>query len=147
MAKFNYKFAAVQRIKNTIEKKVQKELSTIDLEIEKTKKIINDLTLEKKQRKEEVKSKKSLKVSELNFYESLEKNINAKIELVEREIKKLEKKRIMKQLELVEKSKETKMFEKLEIKHYGDFVKEQNKIEQIEMDDIATKKFVRSGRK
>jgi len=79
MAKFNYKFAAVQRIKSTIEKKVQKELSTIDLEIEKTKKVINDLILEKKQRKEEVKSKKSLKVSELNFYESLEKNINAKI--------------------------------------------------------------------
>src|SRR3989339_303597 len=139
MAKFNYKFAAVQRIKSTIEKKVQKELSTIDLEIEKTKKVINDLILEKKQRKEEVKSKKSLKVSELNFYESLEKNINAKIELVEREIKKLEKKRIMKQLELVEKSKETKMFEKLEVKHFNDFVKEQNKIEQIEMDDIATK--------
>ena len=137
----------MQRIKSTIEKKVQKELSTIDLEIEKTKKVINDLILEKKQRKEEVKSKKSLKVSELNFYESLEKNINAKIELVEREIKKLEKKRIMKQLELVEKSKETKMFEKLEVKHYSDFVKEQNKIEQIEMDDIATKKFVRSGRK
>jgi len=101
----------------------------------------------KNQRKAEVKAKKSLKVSELNFYENLEKTINGKIESVEKEIKKLEKKRAVKQMELVEKSKETKMFEKLEMKHYADFLKEQNKLEQIEMDDIATKKFVRSGRK
>ena len=59
----------------------------------------------------------------------------------------MQKNRIMKQEELVEKSKETKMFEKLKIKHHGEFIKDQNKLEQIELDDIATKKFVRSNNK
>lgn len=147
MAKFNYKFASVQRIKNTIEKKVQKELSVIDLEIEKAKIKLSELEAEKKRRKEELKLKKSVKVAELNFYDNFEKNMIVKINSVEKEIMNLETSRRIKQEELVEKSKETKMFEKLEIKHHGEFLKEQDKLEQIELDDIATKKFVRSMKK
>ncbi|MBU2492268.1 MAG: flagellar FliJ family protein [Bacteroidetes bacterium] len=147
MAKFNYKFASVQRIKNTIEKKVQKELSVIDLEIEKAKIKLSELEAEKKRRKEELKLKKSVKVAELNFYDNFEKNMIVKINSVEKEILNLETSRRIKQEELVEKSKETKMFEKLEIKHHGEFLKEQDKLEQIELDDIATKKFVRSMKK
>ena len=146
MAKFNYKFASVQRIKYAIEKKTQKELSEIDIAIAKEIKKIADLEEERKKMKEEVLSKKSIKVVELKFYENFEKNVNEKIETIELEIKRLQKKRKMKQEELVEKSKETKMFDKLEIKHYNEFIKEQNKLEQVELDDIATKKFVRSNK-
>ena len=146
MAKFNYKFASVQRIKYAIEKKTQKELSEIDIAIAKEIKKIADLEEERKKMKEEVLSKKSIKVVELKFYENFEKNVNEKIETIELEIKRLQKKRKMKQEELVEKSKETKMVDKLEIKHYNEFIKEQNKLEQVELDDIATKKFVRSNK-
>lgn len=147
MAKFNYKFASVHRIKEAIEKKTKKELSIIDLEIERANKKIIEFEVEKKKRKEEVLAKKTLKVSELNFYDNFEKTINEKIESVKKEISVLQQQRIEKQHELVEKSKETKMFEKLEIKHYDEFRKEQNKLEQIELDDIATKKFARSNKK
>ena len=147
MAKFNYKFASVQRIKNTIEKKTQKELSIIDLEINREKEKIIELENERKRIREEIRAKKTLKVSELKFYDDFEKNINKKVELIEKELKNMQKNRIMKQEELVEKSKETKMFEKLKIKHHGEFIKDQNKLEQIELDDIATKKFVRSNNK
>ena len=147
MAKFNYKFASVHRIKTAIEKKVQKELSIIDLEIERANKKIIDLETEKKKRKDEVLAKKSMKVAELNFYDNFEKNINEKINAVRIEIVDWQKKRKLKQEELIEKAKETKMFEKLEIKHYSEFKKEQNKLEQIELDDIATKKFARSNKK
>ena len=146
MAKFNYKFASVQRIKYAIEKKTQKELSEIDIAIAKENKKIADLEDERKKMKEEILSKKNIKVVELKFYENFEKNVNEKIETIEQEIKRLHKKRKMKQEELVEKSKETKMFNKLEIKHYNEFIKEQNKLEQVELDDIATKKFVRSNK-
>ena len=37
------------------------------------------------------------------------------------------------------------MFEKLKEKHYLDFLNEQKKIEQIEIDEIAAKKFVRES--
>lgn len=147
MAKFNYKFASVQRIKYAIEKKTQKELSEIDLAIARENKKIAELEVERKKMKEEILSKKNIKVVELKFYENFEKNFNEKKETIELEIKELQKKRKMKQEDLLEKSKETKMFDKLEIKHYSEFIKEQNKLEQIEMDDIATKKFVRGTKK
>lgn len=147
MAKFNYKFDSVRRIKHAIEKKAQKELSEINIEIERAKKKIFELELERKKMKEEVLSKKNVKIAELKFYENFEKNINEKKETIEFEISELEKRKKLKQEELVERAKETKMFDKLEIKHYNEFVKEQNKLEQIELDDIATKKFVRGTRK
>ena len=45
--------------------------------------------------------------------------------------------------ELIKKSKETKTFEKLEEKHRAEFFKSQDKLEQIELDEIAVKEFNR----
>ena len=143
MAKFKYKFESIKRIKETIEKKTQKELSVIDLEIDKVKERIVKLLEDKKNRREERLAKKTLKVSELKFYENFDKSIDEKIELEKIELQSLLIDREEKKNELLEKSKETKMFDKLKEKHYLDFMKEQNKQEQIEIDDIATKKFVR----
>ena len=43
MAKFTYKYESITRIKETLQKKVQKEVSSIDLEIEKLYKEIDDI--------------------------------------------------------------------------------------------------------
>lgn len=143
MSKFNYKFASIQRIKNTIEKKTQRELSQLELLLTKKKNEIIDLKNEKQKRKEEKFGRKTLKVHELKFYESVEKDYNEKIEKCIKEFEEIIKKIELKKEELIEKSKETKMFDKLEVKHKNEFQIEQNKIEQIELDDIGTKNFVR----
>ncbi|MGD8777607.1 MAG: flagellar export protein FliJ [Ignavibacteria bacterium] len=144
MAKFKYKFENIHRIKKTIEKKVQREVAEIELEIDRRLAEVKNLLAEKQEKKIELKNKKSLKVSELQFHEQFFLTIDKKVELINDDIVKLKKDKEIKMNELVEKSKETKMFEKLEEKHFEIFQKEENKLEQVEMDDIATKKFVRS---
>lgn len=141
MSKFNYKFDTIKRVKQIIEKKVQKEIAVIELEIEKRTKEINDLINEKNITINEYKSKKSLKISEIQFVNGFEKLMDEKIDNIKLEIKKLEEVKAQKIEELNQKSKETKMFEKLEEKHLQEFINEQNRLEQIEIDDIATKKF------
>jgi flagellar FliJ protein len=140
MAKFNYKFETIKKVKQIVEKKVQKEISVIELEIEKRKVEIKELEAEKIKTLEELRSKKSLKISELQFANNFEKLMDEKIEAIKNEILGLEKTKQKKLEELTQKSKETKMFEKLEEKHLQQFIIEQNKLEQIEIDDIATKK-------
>ncbi len=144
MGKFKYKFENIHRIKKTLEKKVQREISEIELEIDKRKSDIKTLLAEKHNKQAELKKRKTLKVSELQFHEQFFNNIDAKVLELSQEIEKLNEIREQKMEELIEKSKETKMFEKLEEKHFEKFQKEENKLEQLEMDDIATKKFVRS---
>ncbi len=143
MAKFNYKFETIKKVKQIVEKKAQKELSIIELEIEKRKKQINALITEKNETLTIYKSKRSLKVSEIQFVNNFEKVIEEQIAAIEQDIKNLEIVRKKKTEELTQKSKETKMFEKLEEKHLHEYTLEENKLEQKEIDDIATKKFTR----
>jgi flagellar FliJ protein len=140
MAKFNYKFDSIKKVKQIVEKKVQKEVAVVELEIEKRKAEINELIEEKHNTISDLKSKKSLKISEIQFMNNFEKLIDEKIIAIKKDIERLEKVRQQKLDELAQKSKETKMFEKLEEKHLQQFIVEQNRLEQIEIDDIATKK-------
>ena len=48
----------------------------------------------------------------------------------------------MKLIELAQKSKESRIFEKLKEKHRVDFRKEEKKKELKEIDDVAAKKFM-----
>ena len=43
----------------------------------------------------------------------------------------------------MQKSKETKTFEKLEESHFMEFVKSQDKLEQKEMDEFAVNEFLK----
>ncbi len=140
MAKFNYKFDTIKKVKQIVEKKVQKEVAVIELEIEKRRNEIKELELEKLKTVGELKNRKSLKISEIQFVNNFEKLIEEKISNIKNEILGLEKSRQKKMEELTQKAKETKMFEKLEEQHLKQFIIEQNRLEQIEIDDIATKK-------
>lgn len=145
MAKFNYKFESVKQVKIALEKKVQKELTVVEMQIKKKLEEIEELLNEKGNYKAKTMSKKSLKVAELKFLSDFEKLVDGKVEIVKDEIQKLESERVIKRQELSQKSKETKMFEKLEEKHKIEHIKVQSKLEQIEIDDIATKKFIRGN--
>ena len=140
MAKFNYKFDTIKKVKQIVEKKVQKEVAVIELEIEKRRNEIKELELEKLKTVGELKNRKSLKISEIQFVNNFEKLIEEKISNIKNENLGLEKSRQKKMEELTQKAKETKMFEKLEEQHLKQFIIEQNRLEQIEIDDIATKK-------
>jgi len=142
MSKFKYKFEGIQKVKIAFEKKAQKELSLIELEISKRKEEIKICIEDKKKQKTDVLNKRSLKASELIFADKYEKVIDSKIEKLRNEIIYLEKKHNQKIVELAQKSKESRMFEKLKEKHIVDFRKIQMKKELKEIDDVAAKKFM-----
>lgn len=142
MAKFNYKFASIQKIKETFEKKAQKELSVIDLAINKKRAQIEELQHEAESHRNESR-KKNIKISEINFHQGYQKQIQLKIQVIEMDIEKLFEERKLKLDELILKSKEHKVFNKLEEKHREKFFSEQNKIEMLDIDEIAVQKFNR----
>lgn len=143
MTKFKYKFETIKEIKERFEKIVMKELSVINLEIERIKKEIENLKRELWETKSKKLKKSSIKMNELQFYSKHENFIEWQINILKKDLAKKNIEKENKVKELIKKSKETKTFEKLEEKHRAEFFKSQDKLEQIELDEIAVKEFNR----
>ena len=144
MSKFNYKFKSVKNVKKNLEIKAQKDLSDVDLQIESVRMEIEKLNNEKQAIKAGFNINPKVKISEIqsriyyeNFIDGLVISLNTKIaELEVIRAKRLEV--------LAQKSKEHKIFQTLEEKHLEAFIAIENKAEQILIDDVAGKRFIRS---
>jgi len=143
MAKFKYKFKTIKEIKQRFEKKVQKELALIDLDIKNRQNEILELRVQLKINKRKKIASSSKKIKELLFFEKYESFLLEQIQLIENYIYEKEIEREEKLEELQKKSKETKTFEKLEERHLLEFVKIQDKIDQKAMDEVAVQKFMK----
>lgn len=143
MSTFKYKFKSIKEIKERFEKKAQKELAIIDLEIKKKNSEINELTIQLKECNRKKIEDKSKTIRDLHFYEKYQRFLLEQIELAQKSILERKKERELKVIELIQKSKETKTFEKLEEQHLAEFVKSQEVLEQKEMDEFAVNEFLR----
>ncbi len=143
MGKFNYKYKTIQNLKRILEKQAQKEVAEIELEIEREVDKLSKLRIEKARFIEKKNEPKRTKIVEMQFHENYIQQIEEKINDVENEIYQLTIKRDEKLKELEEKVKEKKIFEILEEKHLQEFIKEENRLEQLEIDEIATERFIR----
>lgn len=143
MAKFKYKFKAIKEIKERFEKKAQQDLAVIDLDISNKKNEIADLTNKLREQKIKKIRDKNKTIANLHFDEKYENYIVNQIELLQSYIAQRMVERKEKVEELVQKSKETKTFEKLEETHLSEFVKNENVIEQKEMDEFAVTEFLK----
>lgn len=144
MPKFKYKYETIKRVKKIFEKKTQKELLEIVVEINKKNVELKELENIRQNAKNELSKKNVTKVIELRFNEDYDKYLIEKMEYVNKEIKELEIKKMKKMKELAEKSKEHKIFETLKEKHFEDFILDENKKEQKESDENATINYLRS---
>jgi flagellar export protein FliJ len=141
MSKFNFKYDSIKKVKDILEKKVQKEIAFIDMEIDKNIYEREKLILEAE---ENIKNRKSNRVSELKAIENFKRSIEKKIEIIEKQIVALEKQKEEKMKELIEKSKENKIFQTLEEAHLEDFKHEENLKDEGKINEIATQKFIRN---
>lgn len=141
MQKYKFQFESIKKVKENLEKKAQKEVAKIDLEINDLK--AKYLELEEQKNKFLNKSKTHYKVSELKFQSGYIKLMDEKLDDIKKEIEELNIKREEKMKDLIQKSKEYKMFETLDENSKLLFKEEQNKIESIEIDEIAISKFIR----
>ena len=145
MANFKYKFESVKKVKENLEKKAQKEVALVDLEIEKLKQSYIDL---EKNGVEGLAKQESNNVSvgDLKFEKNYLNLIKNRLAEIQNNLFKLEKLREKKIGELIQKSKEHKMFNALEESHLERFMQEQNKNEMLFIDEIATQKFSRENK-
>ncbi len=145
MPKFKYKFESIKKIKENLEKKAQKEVAVIDAEIAVCRSEFDELNAE------EGRSRKNFKMSgisagELKFKKNYEITLKKKKEAVLEKIKILEEKKKRKVAELIQKTKEHKIFESLEETYHENYNIEQNRIELGQIDEIATQKFIRQDK-
>lgn len=143
MSRFKYRFAEIKKIKETLEKKAQKELSVLEYEIERQQEEILRILKEKSERKTNLIGEKTRRLSDLQFGQHYERLLDSKVREARAKAEKLEQQKEEKLLELRKRSRERKTFELLEEKHRAEYNEEQMRLERIEFDDIATKKFIR----
>ncbi len=142
MKKFDYKYKTIQNIKEIQESKIQKEISDIDIIITQLKAELTELEIKKKKflgdnNKAKCKaSEMKFRFEYISFMEDKKKKVLAKIN--EMHVKKKNKHN-----ELVQKSKEKKIFNKMEEKCYEEFLYESNKEENLTLDEIAIQRYSR----
>jgi flagellar export protein FliJ len=138
--KFNYKFAAIKRIKEIFEKRVQKEVAAIQLEIDHARKEYEEVLMVRMEAyKKEIKIISSY---DLKFHKNYIISLNKELERIRTKIDKLLFDKEKKLEELLQKSKEQKIFSTLEEIHHEEFMKELNKEEMHNLDEIATSRYI-----
>lgn len=140
MPNFKFKFESVRKVKETFEKKAQKELAQIDLFITKHQQLRQTLLDEINELRNSTYRKK-MNISELQFIGGYDNVLRQQIDMQTEVIIQLEKKREKKIEEVVVKTKEKKMLNQLEETHKENFNKEVNTVELKFFDEIAVQNF------
>lgn len=141
MPKFIYKFDTIRKVKESLEKKAQKEVAEIDLSIQKYKKDLQKLMDEEKA--ECSKFTTNIKIMELKERQAYLVSLKKKIENVQLQINALYLQREKKIRELIQKSKEHKIFDSLEDVYREQFNEEEKRVEMVQVNETATQRFVR----
>ena len=140
MPNFKFKFESVRKVKETFEKKAQKELAQIDLFITKHQTLRQKLIDEISELRNSTYRKK-MNISELQFIGGYDTVLRQQIDMQTEVIIKLEKKREKKIEEVVVKTKEKKMLNQLEETHKENYNKEANAVELKFFDEVAVQNF------
>lgn len=140
MPNFKFKFESVRKVKETFEKKAQKELAQIDLFITKHQQLRQTLLDEINELRNSTYRKK-MNISELQFIGGYDNVLRQQIDMQTEVIIQLEKKREKKIEEVVVKTKEKKMLNQLEETHKENFNKEVNTVELKFFNEIAVQNF------
>lgn len=141
MPKFIYKFDTIRKVKESLEKKVQKEVAEIDLSIEKYKKNLQKLSDEEKEQSSKFTT--NIKIVEIKERQAYLVALKKKIENVKLQISALYLQREKKIQELIQKSKEHKIFDSLEDVYREQFNEEEKRVEMVQVNETATQRFVR----
>jgi len=136
---FVYKFDTIKKIKEIFEKRVQKEVASIQLEIDKARDEYDGVL--KKRMQENKRHVKIISASDLKFHKHYLASLNEEMNRIRKIIDELITKKEVKMQELLQKSKEHKIFNTLEEIHLEEFKRDQDKIEMINIDEIAMSRY------
>lgn len=142
MGKFRYKYEVVKNIKEIQEARIQKDIAEFDLKINK----LND-EYDNVDRKQKLYAQDNLlgnvKALDIKYHKEYINHLENVKAGIKKNILEMQKDMDKKKEELVQKTKEKKIFSKLEEKHFEEFNFEQNKIDALNIDEIAIQRFTR----
>jgi len=141
MSKFNYKFETVRKVKESLEKKAQKEVAVIDLAIAKYKTEMQSVLVEEEAQRKKFST--SIRILELKAQKGYLVTLKKKMENIQLQINALNLQREKKVLELIQKSKEHKIFDSLEDIYRDQFNEEEKRLDMVQVNETATQRFVR----
>lgn len=140
MSKFKFKFETVKKVKESFEKKAQKELAQIDLIITKHRDLKDRLINEINNLRNNGYRRK-MNIAELQFLGGYDHVLRQQIDMQQEVICQLEKKREKKIEEVAIKTKEKKILCQLEDTHRENFFRDINITEMKNFDEIAVQNF------
>lgn len=145
MKKFSFKLETVLNVKERKEEQLKHEL----LKLQALKALEEQLLAEVKEKRAYItrqksdENKRGTDIQSLIHFEQYIGSLLKKIDDTQKNIKVLEKKADIKREEVVEASREKKVFEKLKEKQFGEFQKAVIQNEQKVLDEMAVSKFNR----
>jgi flagellar export protein FliJ len=140
MAKFKFRFESLLNVREIQKRKIQQEISMIDIEIENMKKQHLFVMDEREIVRRNILINCS-KVSDFQNAKQYEKQLGDIIDSIQKKIDKLEENKIAKNLELIERKKEVRTFEILKEKSQMAFLDEEKKEDMKNMNEIAIRRF------
>ena len=144
MQKYKFQFESIKRIKEVLEKKAQKEVAEIEFEIDRLQREYKKLEEEKNKFLNN--DKVSYKASELQFRHDYCELMDKKMIIAMQHIEEMYLIRDSRLQDLIQKSKEHKIFNTLDDNQKERFLLDQNKLESIDIDEIAISKFIRKAK-
>jgi len=140
MVKFKFKFESVLNVKIIMEKKIQEEISLIEKEI-KEYNHKRQIVIEERNRARQSLKGIHCKVSEYLSFKIFDVNLSKVIKTIEKKIETLIGSKMSKQMELVEKKKERKVFEILKDSQLQEYLLDERRDELKELNEIAIRNF------
>jgi len=139
MANFNFRLEVLLNVKKQLEKSVKNELGIAIRELEKQKAILKEIQLEIASQENEYRKDGARKIrvsglrQRLEYLKAMYEKEDMQQQRVNEEIRNVDKIRAR----LIEIMKEKKLLEKLREKEYAKFRKEQDRIERVQVDELA----------
>jgi len=141
--KFKFKYDSVLTIKGLLISEKERELREVNLEIENHKEMIKHLedeiiTINEKN------FKRNMKNNELTKLKNYQNYLMEKVKHFNGLVKLKEKKREEILTNLIQLNKEKKIIEMLKERYFREFLREERKSEEKQMNEFAVQKFVRN---
>ena len=149
MKKFRFKLETVLNVKEKREEQLKHELLKLQALKVQEEQLLSEVKEKRAyiSREKSNENKKGTDIQSLINFEQYLGVLLKKIDDTQKNIKVLEKKADIKREEVVEASREKKVFEKLKEKQFGEFQRVVNENEQKVLDEMAVSKFNRKEQK
>ncbi|MCA1743503.1 MAG: flagellar export protein FliJ [Desulfonatronovibrio sp.] len=138
---FNFNLQKILDFRTSLEEKAQQEFARARKKYQEQRYVLDNIKYEIDQAKKEIKAKKDITQGDIWLWDKYIERLNFDLKHAELRSRELARELSLKRQDLLEKSKDKKIIEKLKVNQKLKFNYEQQKEEQKEFDEMAVVRF------